>query len=72
MSDGLKRCSKCGETKPLAEFSPKGKAGRVQSWCKRCAADHALVTYYASKEAGARRRQFWQRPGFRLFGKKIK
>ena len=32
-----KRCSKCGETKPLADFYKDKKAtDGHQSWCKRC------------------------------------
>lgn len=35
--DGRKFCTKCLATKPVAEFSPRGK-GRTdfQSWCKVC------------------------------------
>lgn len=37
----MKACTRCGETKPLDEFTahPKGAQGR-RSWCKRCTADY--------------------------------
>lgn len=36
--DGFKRCSKCGETKPAAEFSRRGSA--LQTWCRACAKEY--------------------------------
>lgn len=33
-----KRCSKCGETKPVADFFTKSKGGEPRSSCKACAA----------------------------------
>jgi hypothetical protein len=35
MLDEVKRCSRCGETKPLSEFNRKD-SGRLQSFCRRC------------------------------------
>lgn len=33
----MKRCSKCGETKPLSEFvKNRGKKDGIHSWCKKC------------------------------------
>lgn len=39
---GVKACTRCGETKPLEEFSPhpRGIGGR-KSWCKACQAGYA-------------------------------
>jgi ribosome-binding protein aMBF1 (putative translation factor) len=33
-----KTCSRCGATKPLDQFSPRGPT--VSSWCRACARDH--------------------------------
>lgn len=35
-----KRCTKCGEMKPCAEFSPGRTRDGLQSWCKRCKREH--------------------------------
>lgn len=38
MSEDLKFCRKCGETKPLTEFySCQANQDRIANWCKRCA-----------------------------------
>lgn len=42
----MKRCSKCGELKPLAEFSrDKSKKSGYKSACKTCARPEARVAY---------------------------
>lgn len=33
---GVKRCSKCGEFKPLKEFYPRYNRGGVRPDCKSC------------------------------------
>ncbi len=45
-----KPCSKCGETKPFAEFSttPRTSDGR-HSWCKSCCRDLARASYDPEK-----------------------
>lgn len=41
-----KRCTKCGETKPLTEFYVKDKrTGRLFSWCKACHLRMAAARY---------------------------
>ena len=50
MMDG-KRCSKCGEVKPLSEFTKdKGNRDGLDYWCRACKSKHAAA-YYRS-EAG--------------------
>jgi hypothetical protein len=46
-----KRCTKCGQTKPLSEFhrDPKTR-DRLRGWCKDCAIENV-------RESVARRRQ---------------
>ena len=38
----MKRCSKCGETKPYSEFHKRNRRDGYQAWCKSCrkAYDH--------------------------------
>jgi hypothetical protein len=48
-----KRCTKCGEFKPLSEFTQYKtgrQAGSYSSWCKRCAAVHAAAYRAAHPE----------------------
>jgi hypothetical protein len=46
MSAGEKRCSKCRETKPTAEFSAN-RANRdgLASWCKACDGGYRVARY---------------------------
>ncbi len=45
----MKRCGRCGEVKPLAEFTPKGK-GR-QSYCRSCVSAYFQEYYQKNKAA---------------------
>lgn len=48
-----KRCTKCGETKPLEMFSPHAKTkDRKRSWCKPCCSK-AYSQYAKSDDGGA-------------------
>jgi hypothetical protein len=63
----MKRCSKCGETKPLSEFfRNKSRKDGFQNWCKTCVkkADKA----YKQTEAGkaSNRRHRWKQQGIQL------
>lgn len=47
-----KRCSKCGEVKPISEFNRavNRKPGSLQSWCKPCKAAARKLTYAKNVE----------------------
>lgn len=47
-----KRCSRCGQTKPLSEFHKKSgvKSTGVNSMCKKCNIEHAKKYYYEHQE----------------------
>lgn len=47
----MKKCTKCGECKPVSEFSkdPKGKYG-LHSWCKECKRDYSKEYRKNNKE----------------------
>ena len=47
----MKKCSKCGESKPLDQFhkKPTGKYG-VQPWCKSCVSTYNRKRYAADPE----------------------
>lgn len=61
-----KRCSKCGETKALEAFSPRGdgqgRDGRA-SHCKACRSSDRTAYYWANKEA----RQEYVKANLHLF-----
>ena len=62
-SDDTKKCSRCGETKPIDEFSMQYmRTGRRRAWCKSCARVYGREHYRRNRAAylersGARRRQ---------------
>ena len=47
----MKRCSKCGETRPVSEFNKNArlKSG-LYSWCKTCARANSRHWYHANRE----------------------
>lgn len=47
----MKRCPKCGLTKPLSEWGKGTERGGVQSRCKECQRATTLAGYYARKAA---------------------
>lgn len=48
---GMKRCTKCGETKPVAEFSrDRSKRDGLYPWCKECSRAHRRAYYEAHLE----------------------
>lgn len=60
--DESKRCSKCGETKPLTEFNRKDR-GRLQPYCRPCNSAYLKehyaknLSYYVKKAARFRRKR---------------
>ena len=69
--DGTKRCSRCGETKPVSEFSIKNKkTGLLTAWCRECRRAYGREHYRANTAAymsRARRRK----PGDRVRARAI-
>lgn len=53
----VKRCARCGATKPLGEFhrQPRGPQGR-HSWCKPCANKRAAESHKRTAHPAQRRR----------------
>ena len=48
----MKRCSKCGEEKPLDAFPPIRRSGiKLQSWCRTCFAAYGADYYQRNREA---------------------
>ena len=55
-SDETKRCSRCGETKSVDEFSIKNKkTGLRKTWCRDCARAYGREHYTKNKAAYMRR-----------------
>lgn len=54
-SEPSKRCTKCGEVKPLDAFARRGE-GRRQSWCRACvsARDREIYRRDATRRAAVR------------------
>jgi hypothetical protein len=53
----MKRCPKCGATKPLSDFTPdKSKAGGYSSWCKACVAARSKSYYHRTNGEKAKAR----------------
>jgi 5-methylcytosine-specific restriction endonuclease McrA len=47
----MKKCAKCGEVKPLAEFSKnKAKPDGLNLWCKGCYREYARKWYVDNKD----------------------
>lgn len=47
----MKRCSKCGETKPVSEFNKDlSRKDGIFQWCKQCARENSLRFYHANRE----------------------
>jgi hypothetical protein len=47
----MKRCGRCGELKPLAEFAWRRKAkGQRQTYCRPCQAAYTRAHYLANKQ----------------------
>lgn len=67
--DGMKRCSRCGETQPGSEFGIKNKkTGSRRVWCRDCCRAYGREHYWRDREpylnkARARRRE--ERPRIR-------
>lgn len=48
----MKRCSRCGETKPVDHFPPVRRGEpRLQSWCRACFAAYGAVYYRNNRDA---------------------
>lgn len=45
-----KKCSHCGEIKPITEFSKSNKSkDGLQCWCKRCACEYTASKYHSER-----------------------
>lgn len=60
--DATKLCSRCGETKPVSEFSIKSKkTGSLTAWCRECRRAYGREHYQANtatyKQRSSRRRR---------------
>lgn len=60
--DAVKRCSRCGESKPVEEFQVRKTRGARQSWCRPCKNAYDRDWYQRNKdkhkrEVAKRRRQ---------------
>lgn len=55
--DVSKRCSRCGNTKPISAFHKCRKYG-TQHWCKECRAAQARIRYQRRKQEYAEYRLF--------------
>lgn len=51
----MKTCSKCGETKSLAEFA----RGGAHAWCRPCQREYSRAHYQANKAAYVERAVAW-------------
>lgn len=47
--DGLKACSKCGQTKKLTEFNKANTRSGLRSDCKKCNLEKAKMLYHKNK-----------------------
>ena len=51
IAEGMKRCSKCGEVKPVGEFyKHKNRKDGLQSQCKQCQKEYIEKYYEENKE----------------------
>ena len=53
-TEGEKPCTKCGETKPVTEFSPGGAQYGRKSWCRACCSEANRARYQARDDAARR------------------
>lgn len=45
-----KKCSHCGETKPITEFNKNSKTkDGLKSWCRQCSSEYNALRYSKSK-----------------------
>ena len=57
----MKRCSKCGETKPVSEFNKNNKANDgLYSWCQTCARADSNKFYRANREKYLAMQKIWR------------
>jgi NADH:ubiquinone oxidoreductase subunit len=58
MTEHTKRCRRCKNYKPLAEFKKAANRPQgVSSWCKKCSNDHYKDNEYAAKRWEAEKRE---------------
>jgi hypothetical protein len=61
--DGMKRCPKCGETKPVTAFYANlGANDGLQTYCKPCMNEYT-TTYQKARRARNRARHLAQKAG---------
>jgi hypothetical protein len=58
-----KRCTKCGEVKPIEEFTSNKSNGHIykKSWCKKCVAARAANPYQTDPEYHERYNEYQRR-----------
>ena len=61
VEEGFKRCSRCGEVKPISDFNKcKRKSDGLQCWCKQCKKDVNAAWYVKHKEKVAECQAEWR------------
>ena len=50
VADGVRRCSRCRDTKPVVEFAPKGSRGGRDSYRRSCRREYGREHYVANKK----------------------
>jgi len=66
MTEPTKRCSHCGQRKPLGDFYPDNTRDRHQSWCKKCMAENTVGRWQKDHALLYRRQKARQRAFQRL------
>ena len=56
----MKRCSKCGETKPYSEFHMYKRGDGYQPWCKSCRKEYDHAYNLRNHRRWADRKLAWQ------------
>lgn len=60
-SSALKVCLKCGESKPVSEFSKnRNRKDGLQAYCKACQSAHRHARYWGDAEYREKQREQWR------------
>ena len=57
----MKRCSRCGETKPYSEFHKFKRGDGYQPWCKSCRKTYDHQYWQQNKKRWAENKQAWNK-----------
>jgi hypothetical protein len=60
-ANAMKRCSKCGETKPYPEFHKYKRGDGYQPWCKRCRKEYDHDYNLRNHRRWADKKLAWQK-----------